>query len=214
MGNPVRYSKKLADTKQIGIHPLSGFNDPNGGPAMRATLILPLILCALAGCGSEATDQKSADEVIAEASKMARPLPGLYETTAQLREFSMPGVPAAQLEMMKKRFAANAGRTSNFCLTKAQAESGFEDMVRQMGEAGEGVKCSFSRFDAAGAKLDAALNCTGPGGMNMAMNMDGTLAPDRSDMTMTMKNSSSMMPGMEMTMVMQSQSKRIGECPA
>ncbi len=181
---------------------------------MRATFILPFSILALAGCSSEPSAEKSAEDVIAAANQMARPLPGLYETKAELREFSVPGVPAAQLDMMKKQFSANADRTSTFCLTKSQAENGFEDMVRQMGEAGEGVKCSFSRFDAAGAKLDAALTCTGPGGMNMAMNMDGTVAPDRSDMTMTMKNSSSMMPGMEMTMVMQSESRRIGECPA
>lgn len=181
---------------------------------MRATSILPFLIFALAGCGSEPSAEKSADEVIAVANQMAKPLPGLYETTGQLREFSVPGVPAAQLEMMKKQFAANAGRTNTFCLTPAQAENGFEDMMRQLGEAGEGVECAFSKFDASGTKLNAMLSCTGPSGTKMAMDMDGTVAPDRSDMMMTMKSSSSMMPGMEMTMVMKSESRRIGDCPA
>lgn len=181
---------------------------------MRATFIVPLMTLALAGCGSEPTGATSADEVIAEVSQMVKPMPGLYETTAALREFSMPGIPAEQLDMMKKQFAENAGGTDTMCLTDADAEQGFENMVRQMGEMGEGVECKFSQFDAAGTKLNAALSCTGPGGMNMAINMDGTVEPERSDVTMTMKNSSSMMPGMEMTMVMQSESKRIGDCPA
>ena len=181
---------------------------------MRAILILPLGVLALSACGTEPAEEKSADDVIAAVSQMAKPLPGLYETKAELREFTVPGVPASQLKMMKQQFAANADRTDTFCLTQAQADNGFEDMIRQMGEMGEGVKCVFSKFDASGTKLDAALSCTGPGGTEMAMDMNGMVAPSQSDMMMSMKSSSSMMPGMEMTMVMQSEYKRIGECPA
>lgn len=184
---------------------------------MRATLFMPLMIIALAGCGSEPEEKKSADDVIAEAGKIAKPLPGLYETTSELKDISISGMPAEQLGMVKKQFAANSNKVDSMCLTKADADEGFEKMVRQMGEMGqmgEGVECAFSEFDASGSKLNAQLNCTGPGGTNMAMNMDGTVAPDRSDMTMTMKSSSSMMPGREMTMVMQTASKRVGDCPA
>lgn len=188
---------------------------------MRATIMMPLMIFALSGCGSEPVSEtsaeKSAEEVIAQASKMARPLPGLYQTTAELKDFSISGIPAEQLGMMKRQFAANTNKTETMCLTKADADQGFEKMMRQMGEmgqTGEGVECAFSQFDASGSKLNAQLNCTGPGGVKMAMNMDGTVAPDRSDMTMTMNSSSSMMAGQEMTMVMQTASRRIGDCPA
>ncbi len=188
---------------------------------MRATILMPLMIFALAGCGSETASEKSAeksaDEVIAEVSQMAKPLPGLYETTAELKDFSVPGIPAKQLSMMKQQFAAKSNKTDTMCLTREDADQGFEKMVREMGEmsqTGEGVDCAFSQFDASGSKLNAVLSCTGPGGMKMAMNMDGTVAPDRSDMTMTMNSSSSMMPGQEMTMVMQTASRRIGDCPA
>ncbi len=188
---------------------------------MRPTLLMPLMIFGLAGCGSEPdgeiSAEKSADQVIAQVSQMAKPLPGLYETTAELKDFSISGIPAEQLGMMKQQFAANSNKTDTMCLTKADADQGFEKMLREMGEmsqAGEGVDCAFSQFDASGSKLNAVLGCTGPGGMKMAMNMDGTVAPDRSDMTMTMNSSSSMMPGQEMTMVMQTASRRIGDCPA
>lgn len=181
---------------------------------MRATILMSLMIFAIAGCSGEPAAEKSADEVIAEASRMARPLPGLYETTAELKDFTVSGVPAEQLGMMKRQFADSSNKTDTMCLTKADADQGFEKMVRQMGEMGESMDCAFSQFDASGSKLNAALNCTGPGGTKMAMNMDGTVAPDRSDMTMTMKSSSSMMPGHEMTMVMQTASRRVGDCPA
>lgn len=181
---------------------------------MRSTIFMPIAVLALAACGSETPEEKSTGEIIAEARKMTGPLPGQYETKTVLREFSVPGLPEQQAEMMKQQFAAGTDRTETFCLTKQQAEQGYEEMVRSMGQMGEGVSCSFSKFDASGSKLDAALNCTGPGGTTMTMGMDGTVEPEQSDMTMTMNSSSSMMPGMEMKMVMDSQSRRIGECPA
>lgn len=183
---------------------------------MRATILMPLMIFALPGCGSETASEKSAGEVIAQVSQMAKPLPGLYETTAELKDFSVPGIPAGQLGMMRQQFAASSGKTNTMCLTREDADQGFEKMVREMGrmgQTGEGVDCAFSQFDASGSKLNAVLNCTAPGGMKMAMTMDGSLAPDRADMTMTMNSSSSMMPGGEMTMVMQTVSQRIGDCP-
>jgi len=46
------------------------------------------------------------------------------------------------------------------------------------------------------------------------MGMHATVEPKQCDMMMKMNSSSSSMPGMEMKMVMDSQSRRIGECPA
>ena len=181
---------------------------------MRIAIILPITAFALAGCGSENAVEKSVEEVVAEAREMEGPRPGQYETKTVLREFSVPGVPAQQAEMMKKQFAAGTDRTETSCLTKEQADKGFEDMVRSMGQMGENVTCTFAKFDTSGSKLDAALNCDGPGGTKMSMAMDGTVEPEQSEMTMTMNSSSTMMPGMEMTMVMDSRSRRIGECPA
>lgn len=180
---------------------------------MRARLVLTLGIFAVSAC-SEQSAEKSPEAVIAEGRQIERPVPGLYKTTSELREFSVPGLPAAQADMMRQQFAANANTTSTMCLTKEDAEQGFERMVRQMGELQPGVECAFSEFEAAGTQLDAALNCTGPGGMKMATTMNGTVEPEQSDMTMSMKNSSSMMPGVEMTMVMHTASQRIGECPA
>ncbi len=188
---------------------------------MRAALSIPFLIFALAGCGSEPASEesaaKSAGEVIAEASQMAKPLPGLYETTSQLMDLSISGVPPEQLSMMKQQLSANSGQKETMCLTRADAEQGFEKMLREMGEMGqmgEGLECAFSRFDASGSKLNAVLNCSGPGGTRMAMRMDGTVAPDRSDMMMTVNSSSDMMAGRDMTMVMQTASRRIGDCPA
>lgn len=188
---------------------------------MRPICILPLMIFALAGCGSdpasdpasEPAGKKSASEVIAQARPIAKPLPGLYETSARLQKFSVSGVPDEHLAVMKQQFAASSNRTEAMCLTKEDADQGFEKMLRQMSAMGDDMNCAFSRFDASGTTLTAQLNCTAPGGTSMAMAMDGTVAPDRSDMTMTMKSSSDMMAGREMTMVMHTAARRIGDCP-
>jgi hypothetical protein len=168
---------------------------------------------ALAGCGDEPGEPKTAEEVVAEAENLIKPRPGLYRSTARLTEIDVPGLPAGQAEQMRGMMGGSDGQTSETCLTQAQADEGFRDFARQIGEGGQGAKCEFSEFDAAGSRLDAALTCSGPGGVAVDMTMNGTVERERSELAMTMSQKNPALPGGEMRMAMAVTSQRIGECP-
>ena len=174
--------------------------------------VLPLA-ALLAGCGSD-PDPKSPDEVIAASKNLITPEPGLYTTKAELLEFSVPGISPQQADMLRSRFSGMASENQTFCLTPDQAERGFEDMVRQMGEGRNGMSCDFTRFDADGGDLDAAMTCSGPAGLEADMALTGSMTTDSSQMRMEMKQSAAMIPGGEMNMVLQMNSQRTGDCPA
>lgn len=184
---------------------------------MRHALTMPLTAVAmalmLAGCGSEPAAEKPADTVIAQVNEMTKPLPGLYETVVELKELTVPGIPADQVDMMNQQMGVKSSRTETTCLTKADTDQGFQTLVRKMGQMGQEADCAISKFDTSGRTLNAALSCTARTGAKMAMDVGGTVAPDRSDLTMTMKGSHHMLPGQEMTMVMHAVSRRVGDCP-
>lgn len=171
-------------------------------------------LLSLSACGSEPGEPKTADEVIAEAGKLEKPRPGQYETTAELVEFSVPGIPPQQAEQLKAMMGKVGGETTAYCLTPAEAEKGFEENVRKMTQGKQQMNCDFARFDVDGDKLDAAMTCKGPQGMTAEVTLAGTTAAEASSMRMTMVQKAAMIPGGEMRMEMQMDAKRIGDCPA
>ncbi|QYU68166.1 DUF3617 family protein [Leptolyngbya sp. 15MV] len=164
-------------------------------------------------CNDAPGTPKSADEVVAAAGNLVKPRPGLYRSTARLTQIDVPGLPAGQAEQMRAMMGGSEGQTSETCLTEEQAETGFRDFARQLGEGGPGASCEFARFDAAGSKLDAALTCSGPGGVAVDMTMNGTIERESSALTMTMNQKNSALPGGEMKMAMEVTSRRIGDCP-
>jgi hypothetical protein len=170
----------------------------------------------LTACGSETRDtaasSKTSDEVVAEAGKLEQPRAGQYETTTEIVEFNIPGLPAAQAEQMKSMMGNAARQSSSFCLTEEEAAKGFEDSIRKMTEGSDGMKCAFDKFDADGGKLDAAMTCQGPQGMNSEITLDGTAGAEASDMRMAMVQKGSMIPGGEMRMEMRMKSRRTGDC--
>ena len=169
-------------------------------------------LVALAGCGEEKSQPKTADEVISEAGELAKPRPGQYQTAVELIEFSVPGLPAQQAEQLKGMMTNASAKASSYCLTQAEADKGFEDSIRKMTEGTGGMKCTFKDFDVDGGKLTAALTCSGQQGMSADIAVDGTTSPDGSSMRMKMVQKAAMIPGGEMRMDMKMDSTRIGDC--
>lgn len=176
------------------------------------TVAAPAALLALAACGEEPSGPRTAEEVIAESKALTKPEPGRYVSSAEMLEFSVPGLPEEQAGQLRGMMSGMGSEESSYCLTAEEAERGFEDAVRKMGEGSQGMKCEFERFDAAGSKLDAELACTGPQGMNATMKMDGTMEAEESQMTMEMVQKAPMIPGGEMRMKMRVQSRRVGAC--
>ncbi|GGD90159.1 hypothetical protein GCM10011515_07210 [Tsuneonella deserti] len=168
---------------------------------------------ALAGCGGkEAKEPVSKERIIAEAGELARPLPGQYETSVKLLSFSVPGLSEEQADKVKGMMGDVGGKSSGYCLTPDEAKKGFEESVRKMSQGQGGVNCEFSRFDVDGGKLSAEMTCKGPQGMESMMKIDGTATAQSTAMHMAMTQKTSMIPGGEMRMEMQMDSRRTGDC--
>lgn len=183
---------------------------------MKKCLTASLLLggLALAGCGETADQPKTAEEVVAEAGKLAQPEPGLYETKVKMLEFSVPGLPADQAERLKSMMGGMDRNTSTFCLTPDEAKKGFEESIRKMSEGQGGLECAFDKFDVDGGDLTAEMSCKGPQGMTSTIALDGTATSQSTSMHMKMAQKAGMIPGGEVRMEMQMDSRRTGDCPS
>lgn len=182
---------------------------------MRSTIATALVALgatlALAGCKQEAAPAgpKSMAEVAKEAAGLPKPLPGLYRTTVDVISVDAPGMPPQMAERMKEAMSRQSA-DSKFCLSSADAEKGYEERVKRL--AGQ-PDCAFDRYAATGGKLDAQLTCKGEQGTKSVLTMTGTMTPGGSDVTMSMDQSGSQMPGGSMKMTVQVKSERVGDCP-
>jgi hypothetical protein len=179
---------------------------------IRSIAIAALATLALASCGKEEKKPVTREKVIAEAGKLAQPLPGQYETRVKLLNFSIPGLPAAQAEKIKGMMGNVGGESSSYCLTPEEAKKGFEESVRKMGQGQGGLKCDFTKFDVDGPKIAAEMNCSGQQGMQSEMKLKGTATAQSTSMHMAMTQKTAMIPGGEMNMEMELDSHRTGDC--
>lgn len=175
---------------------------------MHRTLVYAaLATLALAGC-KKATDQpKTADQVKAAAAQIARPQPGKYRTTLKIVKVEFPNMPPQMAGRMREMFA-QTGQSHEFCLSKADADKGFEDFTKR---AGQGA-CKYDRFDATGGKLDARMTCQTGKGMTASYEMAGDFSATGSHLTMKGDQTMPGMPGGGMHMEMEVTSQRLGDC--
>lgn len=178
--------------------------------AVALTMALTLAACEKVDDPSGAV---STDDAIAAAQELPKPLPGQYTTTFELVDLAVPGLPDAQKEQMRAMFADSVTNTETSCMTAEDAEKGFEEMVRTLGESNGNAQCTIGKFDANGGKLDAALSCSPSNGVTADMTITGNVAPERSEITMAINTKAASIPGGEMTMSIKTTSKRTGDCP-
>ncbi len=123
--------------------------------------------------------------------------------------FEAPGLPPQMANEMKQAIAKGQEAENSFCLTGEEASRGYEERVKKL--AGR-PDCTMDRYSATGGTLDAAFTCKGDNGMKSVMTMKGLMTPTGSDVTMSMEQSGSQMPGGSMKMTMNVKSERIGDC--
>ncbi|MEZ5681847.1 MAG: DUF3617 domain-containing protein [Erythrobacter sp.] len=180
---------------------------------MRRYILLAATTAALAACGSPDADADGDGEIsMAEAAEsakdMVKPEPGKYRATVEMVDVEIPGAPKEVQDMMKRMISVGA-QTHEYCLTSEDAEKGFEEMARQSQDNDD---CSFEKFEAAGGKIDAIMNCERQGEGIARMTMQGTGTATSSEMTMTMDAKAP--DGKTMKMTMKSNQERIGDCDA
>lgn len=93
--------------------------------------------------------------------------PGLYRTTIAIKQFDMPGMPAAVVASMKQHMA---DKPVTYCLTLEDANKGVEALKQGMAKA----NCQFDSFSAAGGKLDSSVTCNFDGKGSMHAVSHGT----------------------------------------
>jgi hypothetical protein len=116
----------------------------------------------------------------------------------------LPKEAADQMMGMRPRI-----QTHTICITDEEAEQGYKDMLRNVGEDGE---CTYTKFDVSGGKLDAEMHCTMPNQGDATMTMNGTVGRTNSDVMIGMNVKGSQGRMGDMTMKMHMISERVGDC--
>ena len=174
---------------------------------MRSAAILPFL--ALAACGESASVNEtnaSVQEVsdsVREASKDQGLLrPGKWASTVTIEEMSIPGMPPQTAERMQEMLAQS--RTAEVCLSEEDAKEPSGDFFAA------GEQCRYDNFTMRGGKIDATMRCS-QDGVTQVMQMSGTYSSNSYEMRMHSTTEGGP-AGAPMTMKMQVQSRRVGEC--
>ncbi|MGZ3255903.1 MAG: DUF3617 domain-containing protein [Croceibacterium sp.] len=170
----------------------------------RLTLVPCLLI--LAACSGKAPGEK---DVLAEADKLTKPLPGLYRSTTSLVSFELPGADPQTADVMRDHFAQVLPQQRNFCVTPAAAARGFEDMIRQSQQG----DCRIDSFVADKSYLKARMSCTFSANLSSTVSVEGTGEPSRSHVDLTIMQTGPSVPGGSETMVMKVDNVRLGGCP-
>lgn len=178
---------------------------------MRPFLVAVASTLALAACGSPSADADgdgkiTMDEAAAKSDEMVKPDPGQYRNTVELVNLELPGAPKEVQDMMKQMMGGEP-KVSEYCLTKEEADKGFEEMAKQSQDNDD---CTFEKFEAEGGKIDAVMNCTANGQGTAKMTLNGVGTRTSSQMTMTIDATAP--DGKAMKMTMKSNQERIGDC--
>ena len=178
---------------------------------MRTWIAPAAAALALTACGGAETavDTDGDGEITASEARAAieregdfKPEPGKYKTTMTLIEMDVPNAPAEFKNMMNGMM----DRSAEYCLTKEQADKGFEDSLKE----GQAEGCTIKDFSIDGGDVKMAMTCDQGGMGTMDASMEGKVSPTSSDMTMSMKGTIPELGPIEMSMSFQQE--RIGDC--
>jgi hypothetical protein len=109
-----------------------------------------------------------------------------------------------------KQMMGGTGQTATYCLSKADAEKGFEEMFKNVGKG----ECRYDRFDATSGTIDAIMVCkTGPSS-TAKMAMNGNVSTTCSSVKVDVEQTGGSGPMDNAKIGMDISSERIGDCPA
>ena len=173
-----------------------------------ATAALAGVLSACGSAPEVKEENASVAEVAAkvrDASKSGRFIrPGQWESTMEIQEFSVPGMPAAQARTMKDSIQRQQQGFST-CLTAEAAEE------PKGGFFTGSDACRYEKFEMAKGKIDAVMRCPGPQS-GQVLTMNGAYSPDTYDMVIAMRGEGENPADPQMSMKMHVKAKRVGEC--
>lgn len=171
-------------------------------------MTLPLMMLAACDSGPTVKAENAKPSEVAEKVRAAGGgstfvRPGKWVSSVTIQEMSVPGMPPEFAAKMKERMAE--ARTFESCLTPEQAKKPKEDFF-----AGADKSCRYDKFEMTGGKIDATMHCSREG-VSQTMTMAGNYSDDHYNMQMSSKMEGAG-PQAGMSMKMQVDSKRVGEC--
>lgn len=132
--------------------------------------------------------------------------PGLWETSSEVLEMAMPGMPAGVSPDMLKRMKP-AKTLVRACITPQQAANPSANMLAAQRD----HKCDVRKMAMSGGMVSIAMRCADPKrGSTMDMTMTGRYS--RTDYSMVGDMKMSGARGMAMSMKTRVISKRVGDC--
>lgn len=162
-------------------------------------------LAMLGACGQEAP---SPEKVRQEAARLPLPEPGRYRTETRLTRFELPNAPAHEARLLRDRMAGVQPQVREFCLTPEEARRGFEPLLKQLQDGA----CRMDSFVVNSGRLRAVLNCTAAGGVTSHIAMEGMAQPRESRIALSIRQQSPAVPGGQVSMTMDVQSRWTGSC--
>lgn len=183
---------------------------------MRVAILLSAL--ALAACGGDTTTEDAArtgevslkNATVAEVAQQTaasgaamRFQPGEWETSVEVVDAEIPGMPAAMAEQLRKSITVNTSITR--CMTPEQAERPNEDMF-----AGDQGECRFDRYEMRGGRIDGAMTCTDAEQGTAKITMQGRYSATDFEMRNTVDASRD--GGQAMKMTSRVTGRRLGEC--
>ncbi|MXO59419.1 DUF3617 family protein [Altererythrobacter salegens] len=167
-------------------------------------LIAVLALTALAGCEGKKPDDEA---ILAQAEKLATPLPGLYRSTTTFEGYDLPNADGEDARIVRDRLAGLDPQVREFCLTPA--EGGFRDMLKSMQDG----DCTIERFTTRRRALDAQMHCAMKAGGTSTVKMTGTADPVSSQIRLDIDQLSDGIPGGQARLTIAIANERTGDCP-
>lgn len=172
---------------------------------MKRCMTMAALGLVLASCSGE---DKGAEKVAtpADAARKVKaagltPEPGQYRVTVTMTGIEIPGMPP---EM--EGHGAGLTTTTDYCLTKADVDKGFAEMVKR----GQNGDCSYENFALAGGDLDAVMVCKTPAG-DTRTEMTGKVTKTSSELNAT--TALDFGPDGKGTMTFDAKHERLGDCP-
>ena len=177
---------------------------------------------ALSGCGGPSTadsarrtgeirlENATAEEGIKQsqaAQGKNRIEPGQWESSFQLVSMDLPGVPEGPLREQMLAETKKPPRVVREC-KKAEDAKGIDFSTLSP----EQRNCRFPKYEIAGGKIAAEMECQGPLGP-VRMTISGTQSPTAYDITMT-QSQAGPKADQGSKMVVRVKGKRIGDCAA
>jgi len=170
---------------------------------MRFARLTPL---ALAVVPAAAFAAMSGDEVLAEAARLPRQVPGQYRTSLEMLEADGPAG-AKDLAEVLRSAGNDEVENSEACADPEGADaSGGTHLVREILEDG----CTFDHFAVSGETVTAVAQCPPDRGLPERVKMTGRIGAERLDMLVTVDQG---VPDKgTMRLKMRIRSERVGDC--